>query len=138
MDFMRGARAALAGAMVIFASGAVAAGVEGEPDSRPAKIIVAQDTVAEVGLDIMAVCQGKTIVFSFLNVGESWPAVAAIKIFRVSDRAVIFERNMRMAKMQKGSFKLSEAKNPGGEIGFFVDPSWTPRSFTVDAKASCN
>jgi len=137
MDFMRGTLVCLAGAMMVCASAADAAGTEGN-GIAPIKIIVAQDTVEEVGLNVTATCQGKAVVFSFLNIGEPWPAMAAIKIFRVSDRSVLFQRSMRMAKMQKGSFKLQADKNPGGEIGFFVEPSWISRKFTVDAKATCN
>lgn len=138
MNGMFGALASLVGAMVICAGGALASGAEGEKAPPPVKIIVAQETVPDVGLDVEAVCQGKTVVFSFLNVGEPWPAVANIKIFRVSDQVLLFHRSMRMTKMQKASFKLPAAKNPGGEIGFFVEPSWMMRSFTVDAKATCD
>lgn len=134
-----GALATLAGAVVVFVDVASAAGVEGqEAPPPPVKIIVAQETVPDVGLDVQAVCQGKTVVFSFLNVGEPWPAVANIKIFRVSDQVLLFHRSMRMAKMQKASFKLPAAKNPGGEIGLFVEPSWMMRTFSVDAKATCD
>jgi len=136
MKVLQGVLACLAGAMVFFANGAGAAGIDGGPSAEE-KVFVAQATVAGVGLDIVASCQGRSVHFSFVNIGESWPATAAIKVVRISDRSVLFERSMRMAKHQKGSFKLQAEKNPGGEIGFFVEPSWTERPFTVDAKANC-
>ena len=137
MKVVRVALACLAGAMA-FAGGAGAAGIETGSAIQEAKVFMAQATVAAVGLDVMASCQGRAVHFSFVNLGDSWPAMAAIKIVRISDRSVLFERSLRMAKHQKGSFRLQAEKNPGGEVGFFVEPSWTERPFTVDAKATCN
>lgn len=111
---------------------------DNEKTIAPVKIIVAQESVADVGLDIKAVCQGKTVLFTFHNVGDPWPAVANIKVFKVSDKTLLFHRSMRMTKLQKASFKLPAKKNPGGAIGLFIEPSWMMRSFTIDAKASCD
>lgn len=139
MKRLYGVLASLAGAMVVFAADAGAAGVEMRPVQAPAeKVIVAQEKIEEVGLQVEASCEGRTVLFSFLNLGDAWPALATIKIFKVSDKSVLYERSMRMIKLQKGSFKLQAEKNPGGEIGFFVEPSWSQRPFTVDAKATCN
>lgn len=137
MKGLRVALACLAGALALVDVAGATTVEKGSAAAPAEKVFMTQATVAAVGLDIVASCQGRAVYFSFVNIGDDWPATAAIKVIRLSDRSLLFERSMRMAKHQKGSFRLQAEKNPGGEIGFFVEPSWTERPFTVDAKVTC-
>jgi hypothetical protein len=118
---------ALAGGVMIL-TGAAGAGERSQ----------AAVSISELGLQVVPACDGRTVVFDLVNTGEAWPAVGAIMIVKAGDRSVLNRRNMRLAQGQKAAFKQLGERNPGGEIGLFVAPTWFAREFTLDARIACD
>ncbi len=109
-------------------------------DPTPSK----QDTVSAVtgkalDVEIIATCDGATPVFQITNVGDKWPRLAAINIYRTNGKAMVSKRRMRLDNSQQATFRMRKRGQAlAGEIGLWIDPSWTRRGFKYDSKIICS
>lgn len=92
----------------------------------------------ELELEVAAICEGKTPAFQITNLGDRWPRLAEISIFRTDTNGMITQRRMRMTNSQQMIFKVpTELAQDAGEVGIFVKPSWYDRVFGYDATINC-
>ncbi len=100
---------------------------------------VAEVTGNRLDLEINATCDGPTPVFQVTNLGDKWPRLAAISIYRTSGKAMVSKRRMKLANSQQATFKIRKrGKALKGEIGLFVQPSWSKRGFKYDSRIRCS
>ena len=90
----------------------------------------------EIKLTVNAKCEGGDAQFEIINTGATWPQMAMISILRTDNRAVISQRQMRMAAGQKLVFRAREAPQGVG-IGLWVEPEWYKRAFDFDSVVNC-
>ena len=99
---------------------------------------VAAVSGAQMDLEVEAHCEDARAGFKLTNVGEKWPRMGEINIYRTDTRALIVKRRLRMRDSQQMTFKIPRDKLKGiGEVGIFVKPSWYEREFKYDATANC-
>jgi hypothetical protein len=101
-------------------------------------------SVASVGsgmvrLDVTTACENGETVFKVHNRGEDWPKASIFGIYRLGgdNQQVVSSRRMRLKADQTSTFRIDANKNPTGQLGLFVDPSWYKRGFAYDATVRC-
>lgn len=123
-----------------------AAGGSDESDEVEVPTVNARVSVqkANVKADVLRLkvatsCENGSSVFKITNAGENWPKSSIFAIYRLSGetKQVISSRRMRLKGNQTSSFRIKASKNPTGELGLFIDPSWYKRKFAYDAVARC-
>jgi hypothetical protein len=92
---------------------------------------------AELNVEVAAICDAGAVNFQITNLGDRWPRLAEISIFRTDTNAKLIQRRVRMTNSQQMIFKVPADQNAAGELGIFVDPSWYERKFAYDAKLNC-
>ncbi len=94
---------------------------------------------SKLDLAVETSCNAGDAVFRFTNRGETWPMRGTISIYRLGNGAPIkvHARSMRFSGGQSISFKIPAGKNPTGQLGVFVEPSWTKRPFAIDRTLTC-
>jgi len=93
---------------------------------------------SELSLEINAICEGKTPTFQITNLGDRWPRLAEIAIYRTDTNGMVTQRRLRMTNSQQMIFKLPDALSAeGDEFGIFVQPTWYQRAFQYDATVKC-
>jgi len=102
----------------------------------------ARATIQSGTLDLRAEghCEEGAAVFKITNEGASWPKSGSVGLYNIGDgqpRRVV-NRRLRMKTGQNASFKVKAEKNETGEVGLFINPSWSKRPFALDAKVSCS
>lgn len=92
-----------------------------------------------VEINIATSCKDYSSTFAITNQGETWPKSAMFYIYRMSEgtKQVIISRRMRLKANQSSKFRIKASKNPTGQLGLFVDPSWYVRDFKYDATVRC-
>jgi hypothetical protein len=109
---------------------------EPKQDLGPAsKVAAVQGT--ELNLEVAAICDGSTVNFQVTNLGDRWPRLADVAIYRTDTNAKLVQRRIRMTNSQQMIFKVPDNQSASGELGIFVDPSWYQRKFKYDAILSC-
>lgn len=96
--------------------------------------------VSNVPLDIevTATCNKDMAVFQITNLGEKWPRLGEINIYRVDGKALLTKRRVRMANSQQATFRIRKRGSDSyGTLGVWVSPTWEKRSFRYDAKIKC-
>ena len=94
---------------------------------------------ARLEVEVTARCDGDTPTFQVTNLGQRWPRLAAISIHRTKGNALVSKRRMRLANSQQATFKIRKrGKALKGEIGLFVQPSWSKRGFKYDSRIRCS
>jgi len=92
----------------------------------------------ELSLEVNAICEGKTPAFQITNLGDRWPRLAEIGIYRTDTNGMVTQRRLRMTNSQQMIFKLPDAMGAeGNEYGLNVNPTWYERSFQYDATIKC-
>jgi hypothetical protein len=109
---------------------------EPKQDLAPAQKVEAIEG-AELNVEVAAICDDGKVNFQITNLGDRWPRLAEISIFRTDTNAKLVQRRVRMTNSQQMIFKLPEEQNAVGEVGIFVEPQWYERKFAYDAKLSC-
>jgi hypothetical protein len=115
-------------------------GVQGEVKQE---LSAPQETKAiegkELSLEVNAICEGTTPAFQITNLGDRWPRLAEISIFRTDTNGMVTQRRLRMTNSQQMVFKLPDTLGrEGAEFGIFVQPTWYERVFQYDATIKCN
>jgi hypothetical protein len=92
----------------------------------------------ELSVDVAPMCQKGVPGFMLTNLGERWPRIAEVSIYRTDTNAKIAHRRVRMINSQQLMFKVPEDMADGvGEAAIFIEPSWYERRFVYDAKMRC-
>ena len=92
----------------------------------------------ELSLEVNAICEGKTPAFQITNLGDLWPRLAEIAIYRTDTNGMVTRRRLRMTNSQQMIFKLPDALGTeGSEYGLYVQPTWYDRAFQYDATVKC-
>jgi hypothetical protein len=92
----------------------------------------------ELSLEVNAICEGKTPAFQITNVGDRWPRLAEIAIYRTDTNGMVTQRRLRMTNSQQMIFKLPDSLGAeGSEYGLYVQPTWYDRVFQYDATVKC-
>ncbi len=107
------------------------------PQELPPPKKVAAIAGQELSVEVSALCEGKTAAFQITNLGDLWPRLAEVSIFRTDTNGKIIQRRLRMANSQQMIFKVPNSASDAGEVGIFVEPSWYDRDFKYDATIKC-
>jgi len=92
----------------------------------------------ELSLEVNAICEGTTPTFQITNLGDRWPRLAEIAIYRTDTNGIVTQRRLRMTNSQQMIFKLPDAIGAeGNEYGLHVSPTWYERVFQYDATIKC-
>jgi len=115
-------------------SQSVASNVSFRQEERSSEV-----TGEKLDLEISAKCDGRTPVFQVTNLGDRWPRLGAINIYRTDGKAMVTKRRMKLDTSQQATFKVRKrGKALAGEIGMWIQPSWTDRPFQYDSKITCS
>lgn len=100
-------------------------------------VILAQAGAGTVILEIKSLCVNGVATFKIYNLGERWPRMGTLKVFRVEPDGLkpISERKMCFAQGQTASFRMKKAGED--KMALYVEPSWYERSFQQDAEIQC-
>lgn len=121
-------------------NGTAKGGAENDIIAKAGKEVrVAEVSEGRLDLEINARCDGRTPIFQITNLGDKWPRLAAISLYRTNGKAMVTKRRMKMDSSQQATFKMRKrGKALKGEIGMFIQPSWTKRGFKYDSKIRCS
>ncbi|MDP6429116.1 MAG: hypothetical protein QGH73_12630 [Rhodospirillales bacterium] len=122
-----------------------AAGNRKTPQTEPAfgkssaakRMTVSQAVREHLDVEVSARCEKNTVVFQVTNLGEQWPRLGEINVYRVSQRALVSKRRIRLANSQQATFLVRDAGNDAGGFGIWLAPSWFDRGFRYDATIRC-
>ena len=119
-------------------SGGTTAAVPSPAPAAPTKSTVASIEGKELSVEVVAQCQEGVPSFQVTNLGDRWPRLAEVSIYRTDKKGMITQRKVRMTNSQQMIFKVPGAiARDAGEVGIFVEPSWYERAFKYDAKIKC-
>lgn len=100
---------------------------------------VATLTGDKFDVEVSASCSKQGVSFQVTNLGEKWPRLSTINIYRTDTKGVISKRRMRLVNSQQATFRVRGKKAEDvGEVGIWVEPSWFKRTFKYDAKINCS
>ena len=100
---------------------------------------VSEVTGKSLDVEISAKCDAGTPVFQVTNLGDKWPRLAAINIYRTNNKAMVTKRRMWLDNSQQATFRMRKRGQPlAGEVGMWIDPSWHKRGFKYDSKIICS
>lgn len=92
----------------------------------------------ELSLEVSALCEGRSPIFQVTNLGDRWPRLAEVSIFRTDTNGMVTQRRLRMTNSQQMVFKIpDEMARQGAEFGIFIQPTWYERAFQYDATIKC-
>ena len=92
----------------------------------------------ELSLEVAAMCHDGAPAFQVTNLGDRWPRLGEISIYRTDTKSMLTQRRVRMINSQQLLFKVpNEQAKDAGEVGIFIEPSWYDRPFAYDAKLKC-
>jgi len=127
-----------------FATAAGSATDEDPVDEVPAKQARpaqqnASVTSGALRLNVATSCENGNAVFKVTNRGGEWPKASIFAIYRLGGegKQIVSSRRMRLKANQTSTFQIKASKNPTGQLGLFVDPSWYKRGFDYDATLRC-
>ncbi len=92
----------------------------------------------DLDVEINASCKSKTVVFKITNLGDKWPRLGTVNIYRVDGKALLSKRRLKLANSQQAMFKIKDRGRENGLVGLWLEPSWTDRKFKYDATISCS
>ena len=129
--------AILANASVADAQGRTPVPLKSVPGAIVHSVQLANTSGAPVNIEVVTACVGTVATFKIVNIGEAWPRLGKLGIYRGTPENMkpLSKRSMRFAAGQKASFRL---KNVGTDtVAVFVEPSWYDRPFKFDAEVKC-
>lgn len=89
-------------------------------------------------IDVQAQCVDGEASFKLTNLGDRWPRLGEITIYRLDTEALLVKRRLRMGNSQQISYRIPPKRRKGAHgVGFFVKPSWYNRPFNFDATIVC-
>jgi len=92
----------------------------------------------QLDIEVTATCVEGTAVFQITNLGNKWPRLGEINIYKVEGKALLSKRRVRMGNSQQATFKIRKRGGGSyGAVGLWVSPSWDTRAFKYDAVVTC-
>ncbi|MEK9725566.1 MAG: hypothetical protein VW405_19090, partial [Rhodospirillaceae bacterium] len=90
-------------------------------------------------LSLETACVGGNATFKFTNRGETWPMRGTISIYRLGkgEPLEVQARSLRFNGGQTVTLNIPAAKNPTGQLGAFINPSWVKRPLAFDRVLDC-
>ena len=116
---------------------ATAAGSNADSDTPRPDAHVANVEEGTLNVEVVAACQGKVATLQITNLGDQWPRLAEVTIYRTDTGGKLTYRKLRMANSQQMMFKVPDSAGDAGKVGIFVAPSWYKRKFHYDAAIGC-
>ena len=110
-----------------------AGGAERKENVRTASI-----ASEKLDIEVTARCDNSTAIFQVTNLGDKWPRLGTINIYRTEEKALLIKRRLKLANSQQATFKIKDRKHRNDPVGLWLSPSWTKRKFKYDAKITCN
>lgn len=92
----------------------------------------------KLDIEVSARCDNSTVVFQVTNLGEKWPRLGTINIYRTEGKALLVKRRLKLANSQQATFKVRDRKHKNDPVGLWLSPSWSNREFKYDAKITCS
>lgn len=88
---------------------------------------------------VESLCSAGVAVFRMTNVGDRWPDMARIGLYKLDDGEPVqlSARDIRFAEGQMSTFKIRTDRVRGTKFGLWVDPKWESRPRSWDATVSC-
>ncbi len=119
---------------------ATAAGDEEPVTEVSAKTAMAGRDASEMKLEVSTSCSNGVSRFKIKNQGPDWPKAGSFSIFRIDGgkKYPVSARRMRLKQGQFASFTVKKSRNPSGNLGLFVGPTWYKRAFAYDATLTCS
>lgn len=106
--------------------------------AAPTQEIVKSVEGQNLDLEVSAVCDKGIPAFQVTNLGDRWPKLAEVSIYRTDTKAMLVQRRVRMTNSQQMIFKVPDnVAKDADEVGIFIEPSWYQRTFGYDAKIKC-
>ncbi len=100
---------------------------------------VASVTGDKLDVEVVASCEKQGVLFKITNLGEKWPRLSTINIYRTDTKGVLSKRRLRLASSQQATFRVRGKKaEDAGEVGLWIEPSWFNRKFKYDTKINCS
>jgi|TARA_B100000315_G_C14588987_1_gene594710 hypothetical protein len=110
----------------------------GNSPARSKGTQVAAVTGKQLDIEVTAKCVKDTAVFQITNLGNKWPRLGEINIYKVDGKSLLSKRRVRMANSQQATFKIRKRGGGSyGAVGLWVSPSWDTRAFKYDAVVVC-
>jgi hypothetical protein len=111
-----------------------AGGPQTNPPQEEAKAVEKQ----ELSVDVSASCRNGLAVFQVTNLGNKWPRLGEISLYRTDTNGMLSQRRVRMIEAQEMSITVpADVARGAGEVGLYIEPAWYPRKFEYDARVSC-
>jgi hypothetical protein len=99
---------------------------------------VAAITGKQLDIEVTAKCDKDSALFQITNLGDKWPRLGEINIYRVKGNSLLSKRRVRMGNSQQATFRIRKRGGGSyGTVGIWVSPSWVKRAFAYDAKITC-
>jgi len=97
-------------------------------------------TNAALKIEVSTSCSNGVSKFRIRNNGPDWPKSGAFSIYRIDGerKNSVSSRRMRLKRGQTASFTVKKSRNPTGNLGLFVGPTWYKRAFIYDATLTCS
>jgi hypothetical protein len=118
---------------------ATAAGDEAEDKEIAVSTKPVAPGSARVKLAVSTSCSNGVSKFRIKNEGADWPKSSSFSLFRIegAKKYPVSARRMRLKRGQIASFSVKKSRNPSGQLGLFVGPTWYERAFAYDATLTC-
>ena len=111
-----------------------AGGPQTETPQDEAKLVEKQ----ELAVKISATCRDGLAVFQITNLGNKWPRLGEISLYRTDTNGMLSQRRARMVEGQEMLVTVPAHVARGiGEVGLYIEPAWYSRKFEYDARISC-
>jgi len=118
--------------------------VETDDDEAPVTEVIAPERANPpragfLKIEVSTSCANGVARFKVKNTGPVWPKAGSFSVYRIdgNKKYVVSSRRLRLKKGQIVSFAVKKSKNPTGNLGLFVEPSWYDRPFAYDATLHC-
>ena len=110
----------------------------GYSSTRTKAIQVAAISSEQFDIEVTAKCVKDTAVFQITNLGDKWPRLGEINIYKIDGKTLLSKRRVRMRNSQHATFKIRKRSGGSyGAVGLWVSPSWDKRAFNYDARVIC-
>ena len=110
----------------------------GYSSTRTKAIQVAAISSEQFDIEVTAKCVKDTAVFQITNLGDKWPRLGEINIYKIDGKTFLSKRRVRMRNSQQATFKIRKRSGGSyGAVGLWVLPNWDKSAFKYDARVIC-
>ena len=92
----------------------------------------------QLDIEVTAKCDKDSAIFQITNLGNKWPRLGEIYVYKIDGKALLSKRRVRMGNSQQATFRIRKRGGGSyGPVGLWVSPSWDKRAFKYDATITC-